>query len=143
MTGTDFAPSLHLVLRVVEANILDSACCFFFHVMASRLIVRPIGREKCHGRYDRPTGAPTAATVCVGGPHRGRRGTKARSASFQTVRHSHQWGARNPRALLSTTSNLDDPCDRGGEHGRSGPKPSVRDVLGLVGYPFMASRGCA
>ena len=32
----------------------------------------------------------------MGGPHRGRRGTKSRSASPSTVRHSHLWGLGNP-----------------------------------------------
>ena len=58
----------------------------------------------------------------VGGPHRGR-GTKSRSASPSTARHSHLWGARSPRVLRSSTSNLDDPCDSGGTHGRSAPNP--------------------
>ena len=68
--------------------------------------------------------------------HRCRGRTESRSASPQTVRHSHLWGVRNPRVLRSPTPHLDDPCDSGGQHGRSGPN-SVR----LVGDPSMASRG--
>ena len=64
--------------------------------------------------------APTAATLCVGGPHRGRRRTESHSASPSTLRHSHLWGGRNPRVLRWSTSDLDDPCDGGGQHGRSG-----------------------
>ena len=52
------------------------------------------------------------------------------NASPSTARHSHLWGARNPRVLRSSTSNLDDPCDSGREHGRSGPNPGWR--LGAV-----------
>ena len=43
--------------------------------------------------------------------------------------------------LGSLTPHLDDPCDRGGQHGRSGATPSERRVLWLVGYGSMASRG--
>ena len=51
------------------------------------------------------TTAPTAATLCVGGgPHRGRRGTKSRSAPLSTARHSHLWGARNAPRVLGSTS---------------------------------------
>ena len=31
------------------------------------------------------------------------------------------WGARKPRVLRSSTAKLDDLCDTGGQHGRSGP----------------------
>ena len=41
------------------------------------------------------TSTSTAATLCVDGPNRCRRGTKACSASLGTVRQSHLWGARN------------------------------------------------
>ena len=34
--------------------------------------------------------APTAATLCAGGPRKGW-GTRSRSASLRTVRHSHLW----------------------------------------------------
>ena len=40
--------------------------------------------------------APGAATLCGGGPRRGRGGTQFRSVSLFTVRHSHLWGSRNP-----------------------------------------------
>ena len=53
-----------------------------------------------------------------GRPHSGRR-------EHETVRHL--WGARNelgtPRVLRSSTSNLDDPSDSGGQHGRSARNP--------------------
>ena len=65
---------------------------------------------------------PRREWVTRSGPDRGRRRTKSRSASH-TARHSHLWGARNPRVPWSSTSILDDPCDSGGVHGRSGPNP--------------------
>ena len=81
--------------------------------------------------------APKRKGLCVGGPHRGRGGTKSRSASPSTVRHSHLWGARNPRVLRSSTSNLDYPCDSGGQHGKSGPNPpTFHGVSGLCMNPW-------
>ena len=44
------------------------------------------------------SGAFTAATQCVGGPHRGRRELKLPVLHVEQ-RHSHLWGARNPQFL--------------------------------------------
>ena len=41
----------------------------------------------------------------------------------------------------SSTSNLDDPCDSGGSHGRSGPNPPYGASSGWVGYPSMTRAG--
>ena len=67
--------------------------------------------------------ALTAATLCVGAPHRGCR------ESNPAVLHLEQRGTPTcgelgiPRFFRSSTSNLDDLWDSGGEHGRSGPNP--------------------
>ena len=58
--------------------------------------------------------ASAAATLCVGGPQRGRRGTESRSASLQTVRHSHLWQGRYPLSSSVIDFNRDDPRDSGG-----------------------------
>ena len=92
----------------------------------------------------------SCSTLRVDGPHRGRGGTKARHA----LRQSLLQGARNPppslppthppthssRVLPSSASNLDDPCDREGFARQVWAKPSVRNVLWWVGYPFIKSR---
>ena len=51
------------------------------------------------------TKAPTEKHLCVGRPHRGRGGTKSRSASPSPVRHSHLWDLGTPRVHRSPTSN--------------------------------------
>ena len=70
--------------------------------------------------------APTAATLFC----RGELNPAVRH--LDTVRHSHLCGARTSRVIRSWAPNLDDPCDSGGWHGRSGPKPSLRTGRPLV-----------
>ena len=53
-------------------------------------------RQETEMERNEKTSASTAATLCVSGPNRCRRGTKACSASLGTVRHYHLCGARNP-----------------------------------------------
>ena len=70
--------------------------------------------------------------LCVCGPHRGRRGTKSRSASLETVRHSHLWGARKPsRATVEDSTAGSDQTLRAG-------RPLVGGVI-----PLFTSRGGA
>ena len=77
---------------------------------------KPISQHACETiikvvrRCQWPTSGLTAATLCVGGPHRGRGGTKSSSASHQIVRHFRLWGSRNPRVI--GTGCRTTACDR-------------------------------
>ena len=71
----------------------------------------------------------------LGGPQE----PNPRSAS-ETVRHSRLWGPQNPRVPRSSTSNLDDPCDSGGWHGRSGPNPPSGTFSGWWITPIFLKR---
>ena len=89
-------------------------------------------REVSHAR--------SAATLCVIGPHRGRKGTTARSFSLWTVRHSHLWGTRNPPSSSVVDFKPRWPVQQWMIARQIWAKPSVRGVLWLVGYPPMIPR---
>ena len=70
--------------------------------------------------------------LCVGGPHRSRKGTESCSASPQAVRYSHLW-----RGSESLSSSVIDIAPRYRAIVEDAVKPSVRGVLWFVGYRSM------
>ena len=82
----------------------------------------------------------TAATLCVGGPHGGRMGTKARSASLFPVGHSHLWKLGAPeffghRQTSMTRAPVEESTTGLGQTRRTGRLPvgclSFHGVSGL------------
>ena len=67
------------------------------------------------------------------GPRGGRRGTKARSVSPQTVRHSHLWGSRNPGFF---GNRLQTSRTRASVEGSTAGLGQTLRVLWLVGLSF-------
>ena len=94
-----------------------------------------VARKKASIKSCMSVCAPGAATLCGGGPRRGRGGTQFRSVSLFTVKQSHLWGSRNPeffdhRLQTSVTrATLEDSTTGPGQTFRTG-----RPLLGGLSF---------